>query len=93
MPAGEWRTQRCSRNAIEDDYCRQHHPEAVAKREAERQRKFNAKINARLAPQRRASKYRRILGQMETLANNALAEGRKVRPVAILKLLEGLDDG
>jgi hypothetical protein len=55
-------------------------------------RKFNEKFRARMAPQRRASAYRKILGEMETLAKNALAEGRKVRPVAILKLLENLDE-
>ncbi len=30
-----WRSRQCQRNAVKDGYCRQHHPEAVKKREAE----------------------------------------------------------
>ena len=30
--SGEWRSYRCSRNAVKDGYCKQHHPDEIKKR-------------------------------------------------------------
>ena len=87
-----WSTHRCSRNATKVDYCYQHHPDAVAKREAESQRKFDDRMKARHAPHDLVRKYKEVVRQVRLLASNAILEGRQVRPVAIQKLLEVLDD-
>lgn len=48
--AGVWSSERwsrysqCSRKAVEDGWCKQHHPEAEAKREAESNAKYERNI-------------------------------------------------
>lgn len=34
MGAGCWRSRRCSRYAVRDGYCKQHHPETIAAKDA-----------------------------------------------------------
>ena len=39
---GSFRGGRCSRKAVKDGYCNQHHPDAVAKRRGERMARWKA---------------------------------------------------
>ena len=89
---GGWSTHRCHRNATNGDYCYQHHPDAVAAREAESMRKFDEACRARTKPSRDLRRYKGVIADVRVLVDNAIAEGRQVRPVAIQKLLETLDD-
>ena len=92
-PKGGWYTsRRCSRWAKKDGYCNQHHPDTVRAKDAESQRKFDDRMKARHAPHDLVRKYKEVVRQVRLLASNAILEGRQVRPVAIQKLLEVLDD-
>lgn len=62
-----WHHHQCSRNAVKDGYCRQHHPDAVAERERkrkERQEAERAKSPYRLI-ERMGAKLRELMGDTE----------------------------
>jgi len=40
-----WRASQCSRRAVKDGYCKQHHPDAIAQREAA----ASARVNSHMA--------------------------------------------
>ena len=89
---GGWSTHRCSRNATQGDYCYQHHPDAVAAREAESSRKFTATYRARTKPSRDLRKYKEVIADVKKMVDYAFATGSMVRPSALRSLLEVLDD-
>jgi hypothetical protein len=39
-----WHFHQCSRNAVNDGYCKQHHPESIAARQVESDKKFREKM-------------------------------------------------
>ena len=43
-------SQSCARKAVKDGYCKQHHPDVVAVREAKADAQFEQRRTARLAP-------------------------------------------
>lgn len=50
--AGFYHPSRCSRRAIKDGWCKQHHPETIAARHKARNEKFERKWNARIQRQK-----------------------------------------
>jgi len=42
---GHWNYFQCSRKAVLDGYCKQHHPDSVKKREEEADRRYREKID------------------------------------------------
>ena len=50
------RYKDCTRSAVQDGYCRQHHPDSVKKRQDESMRRWEARQEARARPFRDASK-------------------------------------
>ena len=87
-----WGTHRCSRNATKGDYCYQHDPAAVTARENASALEWQRKQDDRLRPRRELRRHKEVLGHIKVLVDHALAEGRQVRPVALQKILEVLDD-
>jgi hypothetical protein len=46
---GSWSSVQCSREAVRDGYCAQHHPDAVAARQKKRTDALDEKMRKRLA--------------------------------------------
>jgi len=42
-----WYNRQCSRKAVKDGYCKQHHPDAVAKRSEDSERRYKEKVHNR----------------------------------------------
>ena len=61
--AGGWRKHRCSRNAVVDGYCRQHHPDAVEKRKKEREAREKARWEA--SPSMRLMRAQKRIAELE----------------------------
>lgn len=63
---GEWHSSRqCSRAAVEDGLCRQHHPDSVEKRKIESQAKYEKKQKSRC--RRESFSYIRLYANKEDL--------------------------
>jgi len=51
-----WRNKRCTRSAVKDGYCKQHHPETVKERREESDKRYKEKMeNSPLAKLRSAN--------------------------------------
>lgn len=65
---------QCRRNAVKDGYCKQHHPDTVAKRDEERQLQWEEQQNN--SPIRRLARAMEQIKELE--AELAPLEGRSV---------------
>ena len=54
------RFRRCSRDAVSDGYCTQHHPSVIARRQKKRDERYEAKMSREMALIRDAHKWRRL---------------------------------
>ena len=67
---GAFYIHRCTRKAVRDGYCRQHHPEAVAERERKSSERHEEKIAA--SPQAKLRKeVERLSAEVSRLADTA----------------------
>jgi len=58
--SGGWHKYQCSRKAVKDGYCKQHHPDAVAERRKKSEEAYEAK--------REQSDWRRLARAQERIA-------------------------
>lgn len=68
---GDWKPRQCSRNAVKDGYCKQHHPDTVAER--------NRKVKERWQAKQEASPYGQLKKAKQQIAKlvELLDEARK----------------
>ena len=59
-----WRMRRCSRNAVKDGYCNQHHPDAIKARRKKSEERYNEKLEQ--SPWRRLEKASDRINKLES---------------------------
>ena len=74
---GEWTPVPCSRKAVRDGWCAQHHPDAVKARRAKSNARFVAEQAARQAAfiERERTTVRRFLAWYERYGNGVIMLG------------------
>lgn len=71
MRAGSWGNSRCQRYATKDGFCYQHHPDTVAAREAEADRRFRQQQEARHRPAKLARERKEIIERVAAMLEKA----------------------
>lgn len=72
---GRWTHSTCSRKAVSDGYCTQHHPDTEARKKKERDDKWNASCKAREdAANARQAKIARLIDLSCEEARQIIAE-------------------
>jgi hypothetical protein len=70
---GRWPSHRCSRRAVNDGYCRQHHPDAVAARQYAADERYREKWDN--SPQMKLARANERIAELERRI--AILEGKK----------------
>ena len=76
------RVETCSRNAVRDGFCTQHHPDSIAKLSAKFREKLNIKLNAEWAKKRLEIRASSPLGKAEKKIAELEAEINQLREAA-----------
>ena len=82
MPAGEWHRRQCRRNAVNDGYCKQHHPDAIAAKRKRQDEKWDAED--------KASKKHRALVSAATNPDNVIITRVELQLLISLSSWDGI---
>lgn len=64
-PSDSWSSRKCSRKAVKDGFCKQHHPDAEAERERKSQEAYDQKMEN--APWRRLERCKEALAMCHNI--------------------------